>query len=700
MGRRLLDVEVGPGLAGRRVLQDRRGLREKSSALDGGADGRRDGEGWNAGRLARHVGRRRRERRGPDADAAGVHAQGGERDDRRVDQRAGDAGRQLLVVALPAAVSGLREARGRTVDRRRRIGPPSGTERREDGVRSGVVERRPATRVARAQGQEEVRSHHRRHLHGAVIMRRGILLFAAIGLALRPAVEAQQPPAFRTSTDIVEVDVVVHDKDGRFVDDLSLQDFELLENGTPQRLEQIDLRGAASSAAGARPSTMTSPAVPVRPAARRIFVFVFDDAHMTANGFKRSQAAANALFEKQFRDGDIGGIAIGGRIAGSRLTTDRAELVKAVGAAKPDLRGNSRRMEEQSWPRLTAAEAVAVAVHNNESVRNAAIQRACVDDEAQCRIADVAVAGKANQLTDEARGESTQTVQLIRTLMIGLERFDGPKTVVLASEGFMTEDSWPLVEDAVALAARANARIYALDARGLNRGLTSLGGSAPGGSDAMTRLLEQMDFGSDSTNSLAIDTGGFVVRNEDDFARAVARIGADASRFYVVGYRSSLPQDGTFHRLRVVVKWPNVAVRARRGYVATPRPLATETSTVNTPPAPAAAEPAPPAPVAAVAVPTPEITPAAERIEPHSTSATSSGGSGLRLRPDAGKHLDILLKNESADAAAKAGWDAFQRGDVATAHESLGAAATDPHAAAWVHYALGMTEYALREYPE
>jgi len=266
----------------------------------------------------------------------------------------------------------------------------------------------------------------------------------------------------------------------------------------------------------------------------------------------------------------------------------------------------------------------------------------------------------------------------------------------------MTEDSWPLVQDAVALAARANARIYTLDARGLGRGLTSLSsmaGGAPGGSDAMTRLVEQMDFGSDATNSLAVDTGGFVVRNENDFARAIARIGDDASHYYVIGYRSSLTQDGTFHRLRVTVRRPNVAVRARHGYVATPRPAATETAPALTPTvAPTATPSAAPSAAPAEAAPPPPA--AAVESEPPAMSATSSTHSGLRLRPDAGKHVDLLLKNESADAAAKAGWDAFQRGDVASARASLETAAKDPAAAAWVHYALGMTEYALHEYPE
>jgi VWFA-related protein len=524
-------------------------------------------------------------------------------------------------------------------------------------------------------------------------MQRGFLL-AAIGIALQLPLRAQQAPVYRASTDLVEVDVVVHDRNGRFVDDLSLADFEVQENGVTQRPEQLYLRGAAAPGAAPRSSSPPS-STPTQPAARHIFVFVFDDAHMTANGFKRSQAAAQSLFDKQFRDGDIGGIAIGGRIAGSRLTTDRGELLKTVASAKPDLRGNSRRSDEQSWPRLTAAEGVAIVVHNNQAVRDAAIQRACLDDDTQCRFADVAVAGKAAQLADEARAESTQAVQLLRTLMTGLEKFGGPKTVVFASEGLMTEDSWPLVADAVSLAARANARIYALDARGLNRGLSSLsGGTAGGGAsvDALTRLVEQMDFGADSTNSLAVDTGGFVVRNENDFSRAIARIGDDASHYYVVGYRSSLPQDGKFHLLRVTVKRTDVAVRARHGYVAAPRPVQTE----------AAATPAPAAEAPVVAAAPPQAEPASAAVEsgearviPRSPSAP-----GVRMRPDAGKHVDLLLKTESADAEAKAGWEAFQRGDVAAARESLAAAAKDPGAAAWVHYALGMSQYALREYPE
>ena len=71
---------------------------------------------------------------------------------------------------------------------------------------------------------------------------------------------------------------------------------------------------------------------------------------------------------------------------------------------------------------------------------------------------------------------------------------------------------------------------------------------------------------------------------------------------------------------------------------------------------------------------------------------------GYRVRPDSGKHVEMLLKDQKSDEAARAGWDAYQRGDVATARTSLMIAAASPSSEPWVHYALGMADYAMREY--
>ena len=130
------------------------------------------------------------------------------------------------------------------------------------------------------------------------------LAIVAIVAAGALAVAAQQPPppVFRSEASLVEVDVVVRDKSGRFVSDLAPGDFEIREQGDPQPIQQFFLRVTSSNgwpvdstvAAG-----QASTAVPAPPAtARRTFIVIFDDAHMTAGGFKRTQAAVAQLFKR------------------------------------------------------------------------------------------------------------------------------------------------------------------------------------------------------------------------------------------------------------------------------------------------------------------------------------------------------------------------------------------------------------------
>jgi VWFA-related protein len=536
-----------------------------------------------------------------------------------------------------------------------------------------------------------------------------IVVCAALSAAAAPTAEhpqnpPQAPPVFRGGTDLVEVDVVVHDKDGAFVSDLSAADFVVEESGAAQPIQQFYLRLAAKStwattrvAAGGATTTSSDTLGPSVPP-QRVFVVVFDDEHLTPSGFKRTQAAAQLLFTQQFRSGDIGGVVTRGQMTENRLMTDREELLKAVKDAKPNNNKNTRLFDERQWPRLTETEAVRIVFNNDRVVLEEAIRRACNDDPELCKRVDpeASVRSKAAMLGDTARAESARTLRTLTTLTTGLANVPGRKTIVLMSEGFLAEDEWPLVADAVTLAARANARIYTFDARGLERGMPSIFDVAV--ADSGTRLLEQMNFGGDSINSLAVDSGGFVVRNTNQFDRAIARIGDDAGNYYVLGIRPSAPPDGKFHPLRVKVTRPGVSVRARRGYVAVPRPAAKETMTAErAKPAVTAPEP----PEAAVAPP-PVVAPPAEALSVDGTLVPRGEAStGIRVRPDADAHATTLAGGRAPrDADATAGWEAYQRGDVETARERLAAAAARSGADAWVYYTLGLSDYALRRFRE
>ena len=71
---------------------------------------------------------------------------------------------------------------------------------------------------------------------------------------------------------------------------------------------------------------------------------------------------------------------------------------------------------------------------------------------------------------------------------------------------------------------------------------------------------------------LTDDTGGRteIVRDADDLGPATAGIARELSQQYYLGYPSPADKDGRWHAIRVEVRDPDLRVRARRGYLATP----------------------------------------------------------------------------------------------------------------------------------
>jgi VWFA-related protein len=530
-------------------------------------------------------------------------------------------------------------------------------------------------------------------------------------LAQSPQPPSPAPPAFRADTDLVEVDVIARDKSGEFVSDLALDDFELREDGKPYPVQQLYLRVAGAAGwgvrAGATSTAVPNAAAPPGGLAPRVFVVVFDDSHLTPGGFKRTQTAALNLFEKQLRAGDIGGVVSNGRVTNGRLTNDRGELIKAVKDARPSAKILSEQMDERRWPRLSGTEAIRIDVNDDQEVLDMATRRGCEEQRPICEglggddPVRGPIQGKARQFSTNIRVEAKRTLSMLQQVLTGLGRLQGPKNVLLMSEGFISEDTWPEVQDAVAAAARSGTRIYTLDARGTTRGLASIDDVAP--AESISRIYEQMDTAADSINSLAVDTGGFVVRNINQFDKAVAQIADDAGNYYVLGYLPPTPADGKFHKISVRVTRKDVGIRARRGYTASAKPRPEATEVPLDPDTTGADDPGRTDglgrtdAVAVEAIGATETPRAPAAISTASIVVTAAaGGTGrMRLRPDAERHLGMLLRDPSADRAAAAGWAAYQRGDVATARASLRVAARSPTAEAWVHYALGLSEYAL-----
>ena len=546
--------------------------------------------------------------------------------------------------------------------------------------------------------------------------------FTAIAALVLASLQPVQPPpqTFRSGTQLVEVEVRVFEG-GRFVDNLTSAEFEITEDGVPQRIRSV-LRVRAMpprSGDGASAAGTTTPSPGGAPP--RIWIFVFDTPHLGAAGLQRTREAVEKFIAERFRDGDIGGVVADGRMVNGRLTSDREELKRAAASVKAPGDMRSRQLAQREWPRLHDELEAFRIVRNDRDAIQSAVSRACADDPSQCRMArpDAQVRSKAQQLVGEYRRATQQTLAAVDALGKGLARLPGSKTVVFLSEGFVVEEQGALLRQVVGQAARAGAHVYAIDARGLNTGAGAQLIDAPQ-ADSPMGAPARFDVLADGANSLAVDTGGFAIRNENDFGRALDDIQRDAGVYYVVGYTPANNEfDGKYRAIEVKVARPGVTVRARRGYLATEppaglqpsmsapsQPAAVESSTTAAVPpklAASSATQATPALDAGVVSPKqPDNAAAAKADIPIPVSPTDSIpviplDSAVRTRIDAGRMALALGKDASValNSPAERGWEAYEKGDVEAAAVHLAEAAAAPDARAWVVYVLGLSQFAL-----
>jgi hypothetical protein len=80
--------------------------------------------------------------------------------------------------------------------------------------------------------------------------------------------------------------------------------------------------------------------------------------------------------------------------------------------------------------------------------------------------------------------------------------------------------------------------------------------------------------------------------------------------------------------------------------------------------------------------------------------AASTDPTPLRVRPLAAAHVSDLAGGDWSDASARAGWEAYQRGDLELARTALAPAAARATAPSSVQYVLGQADYALGRFRE
>ena len=161
------------------------------------------------------------------------------------------------------------------------------------------------------------------------------------------------------------------------------------------------------------------------------------------------------------------------------------------------------------------------------------------------------------------------TLGLLERTFKALEDNRDRKTVILVSEGFASDPSNRRLRTVTEAARRANAALYFIDTRGLETMSSAYSAEFGAPMENADRLGAIAEIGRDGDGAAALadETGGFSVRNTNDFAAGIVRIGRESESYYLLGYvPPPRAAEGKFHKIEVRVRGKSLVVRARKGY--------------------------------------------------------------------------------------------------------------------------------------
>lgn len=398
---------------------------------------------------------------------------------------------------------------------------------------------------------------------------------ALIALALLTVAMARpltQQSTFKSTTALVEVDVTVLDKQGKFVPGLLADDLVIYEDGKPQKIQQFYMVARDPSQIGAAKATIGLTRSEAEERARRFFVFMLDEGHLSAESLMRAKKGAENFIDKQMLPGDMAGVFTNGQMNKSRMTDDKIELLSAIRAASPAIDNRRSLLATfREFPRIPSENDALRITEGARELLNDVGNRACLDDPMQCQLAggpgavENLLQQKARLYVRSARVLTENSMDNLKYVTANLARLIGRKTIVLLTEGMFSEESRPQLEQLAAQAARGGTTIYTIDGRGLVNTMSA----NPDAVNASRARSEALDTGDDGPNILTSGTGGMMIHGIDDIARAIGMVANDTSSYYVIGYApENATMDGKYRSIQVKTTAQGISIRSRKGYLA------------------------------------------------------------------------------------------------------------------------------------
>lgn len=404
---------------------------------------------------------------------------------------------------------------------------------------------------------------------GTNLKTRALAVLASAALLLGQETKPEAPDlTLHINVNLIQVDALVTDSRGRSVRDLKASDFEILEDGKPQRITNFSfihlppLRDRSQPGIGhfSRPVKATD--------VNRTIVIVADDLGLSFESVAYVRRALKQFVDRGIQEGDLVAILRTSHVAGAvhGLTTDKAVLREAVDAIRWNPAG-----------RATIGAFPSVRPYTHPGVASDGSQR---------------YVGLRTQLSSQSDYETNEqsylggTMASLHSIVRGLRDLPGRKELIVFSDGVPIAPAggdFDLVRQALHdladYANRSSVVLNTVDARGLQIAGPTAEDQFQAGSD-VEATLDQRRQGY-LTSQLGLDylageTGGRFIHDNNDLGWALDRILEDSNEYYLIGFKpdseifSRGPKGAVFHRLKVRVLRPGLHVRSRTGFYGIP----------------------------------------------------------------------------------------------------------------------------------
>jgi VWFA-related protein len=390
-----------------------------------------------------------------------------------------------------------------------------------------------------------------------------------LALALVVPLTAQQPqppapPVFRSGAQLTVETVTVKDKSGKPIEGLTAKDFSITEDGVPQTISFVEFQRVPSpsdpvQAADAVPAAAAAVAAPPRPPEeqhqispsapgdiryrdRRLLVLYFDLSAMPPNDLVRAYGAGQKFIATQMTAQDL-----------VAIMTFQGGAVKV----KHDFTGDRAQLQEVFETLIYG------------------------DDKDGDGISDATDTGTAFGQDDAEFNilNTDRQLSALQTAATMLRSLPEQKSLVYFASGLRLNgvDNQAQLRATTNAAIRANVAIFPVDARGLvaEAPLGDATRASPGGIGMFNGQLANAGMtnfqrSQDTLYSLAKDTGGKALFDNNDLSLGIVQAAEAVSSYYIIGFYTTHPErDGRFHRVRISLNGGLSAdLTYRQGYFA------------------------------------------------------------------------------------------------------------------------------------